>query len=96
MIHECNLNCHTMDPTKLNDLGIEDFGKWMPFIFHMDMVEAAKLTSEDVGSAIYGCTTVFTNAGDAYIIDTPYREFFDLFKEYNFEELRDPDNDLEL
>jgi hypothetical protein len=96
MIHECNLNCHTMDPVKLNDLGIEDSGKWMPFIFHMDIVEAAKLTTEDKDLATYGCTTIFTNAGDAYIIDTPYMEFFELFKEYNFEELRDSDNDLEL
>ncbi len=96
MIHECNLNCHTMDPTKMSDLGIDDVGKWMPFIFHMDMVEAAKLTSEDKDMSTYNCTTIFTKGGDAYIIDTPYREFFDLFKEYNFENLVDPDNDLEL
>jgi hypothetical protein len=96
MIHECNLNCHTMDPTKMSDLGIDDVGKWMPFIFHMDMVEAAKLTSEDKDMSTYNCTTIFTKGGDAYIIDTPYREFFDLFKEYNFENLVDPDSDLEL
>jgi hypothetical protein len=85
-----------MDPTKMSDLGIDDVGKWMPFIFHMDMVEAAKLTSEDKDMSTYNCTTIFTKGGDAYIIDTPYREFFDLFKEYNFENLVDPDNDLEL
>lgn len=94
MMHECNLNCHTIDPTKIDVLGIEDEGKWMPFIFHMDMVEAAKLTSDDADSSIYGCTTVFTRNGDAYIIDTPYQEFFKLLKEFNFEPSSDEDLDL--
>jgi len=97
MVHECNLNCHSMDVTKMEDLGIEDKGKWMPFIFHMDMVEAAKLTSEDPDLPTFNCTTVFTKAGDAYIIDTPYKEFFQLFKEYNFEEpTSSSDGDLEF
>ena len=96
MIHECNLNCHSMDPKDIDNLGIEDAGKWMPFIFHMEMVESAKLTSEDVDMATYGCTTIFTKTGDAYIIDTPHKEFFKLFKEYNLEETIDPDSDLEL
>jgi hypothetical protein len=85
-----------MDPTKLTDLGINDEGKWMPFIFHMEMVEAAKLTSEDVDMPTYGCTTIFTKNGDAYIIDTPYQTFFNLLKEYYAEEAIDPENDLEL
>ena len=97
MIHECHLNCHSMDLSKLDDLGIEDSGKWMPFVFNISMVEAAKLTSEDKDMPTYNCTTIFTNSGDAYIIDTPYREFFNLFKEYH----TDPDpetdgSDLEL
>ena len=96
MIHECNLNCHTMDPSKMGDLGIEDNGKWMPFLFHMDMVEAAKLTSDDVDAPTFGCTTIFTRGGDAYIIDTPYKEFFKLYKEYNFENPGDDSLDLEL
>ena len=80
--HECNIHCHTMDVTKLSDLGIEDVGKWMPFIFHMDTVEAAKLSSDDESLLMYNCTTVFTKSGDTYIIDTPYQKFFSLFKEY--------------
>jgi len=98
MLHECNLNCHTMDPTKMSDLGIEDNGKWMPFIFHMDMVEAAKLTSDDEDMSTYGCTTIFTRGGDAYIIDTPYREFFDLLKEFNISTTEEDSDssDLEL
>ena len=82
MIHECNLNCHTMDPSKLGDLGLEDGGKWMPFIFDMEMVEAAKLTSDEEDQSTYGCTTIFTRHGEAYIIDTPYKEFFSLLKSY--------------
>lgn len=86
-----------MDPTKMNDLGIEDSGKWMPFIFHMGMVEAAKLTSDESPMPTYGCTTIFTNTGDAYIIDTPYSEFFELFKKYNTELPEDDSSsDLEL
>lgn len=82
MLHECNLNCHTMDPTKMSDLGIEDGGKWMPFIFDMDMIEAAKLTSDEEDQSTYGCTTVFTKHGEAYIIDTPYLKFFKILKDY--------------
>ncbi len=98
MIHICNLNCHTIDIGKMSDLGIEDSGKWMPFIFLMDMVEAAKLTSDDEEMSTYGCTTIFTKAGDAYIIDTPYDKFFGIFKEYYLDESAptDPENDLEL
>ena len=97
MLHECHLNCVTMDITKLDELGIEDLGKWMPFIFHMSMVEAAKLTSDDKDLSTYGCTTIFTNAGDAYIIDTPCEEFFKLFKKYNKDiDIEDDSSDLEL
>jgi hypothetical protein len=77
-------------------MGIEDNGKWMPFIFHMDMVEAAKLTSDESPIPTYGCTTIFTRSGDAYIIDTPYQEFFQLFKEYNNSLDDDSSSDLEL
>jgi hypothetical protein len=71
-----------MEPAKMDALGMEDKGKWMPFMFHMDIVEAAKLSSEDEDLLMYNCTTIFTKAGDTYIIDTPYQKFFSLFKEY--------------
>jgi len=96
MLHECSLNCHSIEISKAESLGIKDEGKWMPFIFHMDMVEAAKLTSEDEDMNVYGCTTVFTKTGDAYIIDTPYRDFFSLLKQYYEEEASSSENDLEL
>lgn len=96
MIHECNLNCHTIDPSKADLMGIDDEGKWMPFIFDVDIVDAAKLTSDDVSSPLHNCTTIFTKGGDAYIIDTPYEKFFAIFKEYHFTETSDSDNDLDL
>lgn len=84
MIHECNLQCYTKSLEELEILGkTEDPGKWMPFIFEMSMVKAAKLTSEDIDATTYGCTTIYTHDGDSYIIDTPYREFFAKYKEFN-------------
>jgi hypothetical protein len=32
---------------------------------------------------VNGCTTIFTEPGDTYIIDTPYIEFMPLFKDYH-------------
>lgn len=96
MLHECNLNCHTMDLSKLSDLGIDDDGKWMPFMFDMDIVEACKLTSDDEDLLTYDCTTIFTRGGDAYIIDTPYRTFFNILKEYHSSTTDENENDLEL
>lgn len=83
MVHQCRVQCHTMDSKTAESLGIEDDGKWMPFIFTMDMIDAAKLTSDEEGAFVYNCTTIFTNTGDTYIIDTPYLEFFKKFAEYN-------------
>lgn len=97
MTHECNLNCHSMEFSKLENLGIDDTGRWMPFIFHMSMVEAAKLTSDESPMPTYGCTTIFTTSGDAYIIDTPYKEFFELYKQFNADDIEnDSSLDLEL
>lgn len=84
MIHECNLQCYTMSLEDLELLGKkEDPGKWMPFIFEMSMVKAAKLTSEENDAFTYGCTTIYTHDGESYIIDTPYKEFFAKYKEFN-------------
>jgi hypothetical protein len=48
----------------------------------MDMIEAAKLTSDEEDQPTYGCTTIFSKHGEAYIIDTPYKEFFSILKSY--------------
>jgi hypothetical protein len=91
-----------MDAKTAELTGAEDSGKWLPFIFFMDIVDAAKLSSDEEDSPTYGCTTIFTTQGDTYIIDTPYEKFFKLFSEWNIiqinindEDLND-DNDLEL
>ena len=81
-VHSCNLHCHTLDPEKMELMGLEDKGKWMPFTFHMDMVIACKLTSDD-DENLTDCTTIFTESGEAYIIDTSYTEFSKTFTNYH-------------
>ena len=83
MIHKCKVQCHTIDPKTVELTGMKDSGKWMPFIFFMDMVEAAKLSSDEEDHEAYGCTTIFTTQGDTFIIDTPHEEFFKKFAEWN-------------
>lgn len=106
MVHQCKVQCHAID-TKTSELtGLEDPGKWLPFIFNMDIIDAAKVASDEEDSATYNCTTIFTNTGSTLIIDTPYEEFAKKFAEYNtlqfiikdkdnFDDLSD-DTDLEL
>lgn len=98
MTHECKLNCRTMDSKQAELLGVEDPGKWLPFIFHMDIVDAAKLTTDDETENMYGCTTIYAKNGEYYMIDTPYEKFFELFKAYSttiiFEE--DDTSDIEF
>lgn len=102
MIHNCKVQCHTMNLKDMESLGIEDNGKWLPFIFDMEMVEAAKLSSDETDSPTYNCTTIFTRSGDTYIIDTHPEEFFKKFTEWNNFSILDKedegldDGDLEL
>lgn len=82
-VHSCNLHCHTIDPTKLERMGIDDDpGQWMPFSFLMDSVASCKLTSNEEELLVYNCTTIFTVDGDTYIIDTPYEDFQQKFTRY--------------
>ena len=102
MIHKCKVQCHTIDPKTVELTGLEDKGKWLPFVFNMDVIDAAKLSSDEEDSPTYNCTTVFTSNGDTFIIDTPYEEFLKKFDQYNSiqiiikEEDEDDDDDLEL
>lgn len=83
MIHACNIHCHTMDLDQADLMGLKDKGKWLPFAFHMDIVVACKLTTDDEEEeSLHGCTTVFTDSSDTYIIDTPYEIFLPLFQMY--------------
>ena len=101
MIHQCKLNCRSLDPAQSDILGIEDPGKWLPFAFHMSVVVAIKLTTDDDNLPTVGCTTVFTDGGDSYIIDTPFNKFNKIFVDFNADLIIDVDddsneNDLEL
>lgn len=82
MTHRCNVQCHSMEAQSSELLGIEDEGKWMPFLFDLDMVDAIKLTSDDKDATTYRCTTLFTNQGDTYIIDTDFEQFAKIFIDY--------------
>ena len=83
MIHLCSINCRTMEPNMTEALGVSDPGKWMPFAFKMGIVDGVKLTSDEEDHELFGCTTIFTDTNDAYIIDTPYKKFLKIFLEYN-------------
>lgn len=99
MIHECKIHCHTMDLAKAELMGFIDQGKWLPFAFHMDMVSAIKMTSDDEEEPTYNCTTVFGDAGETYIIDTPYKKFLKIWQDYvllNTDDMSEQEEDLEL
>ena len=95
MTHQCKVQCHTMDPKTVELTGAEDKGKWLPFIFNIEIVDGAKLTSDEEDSPTYNCTTIFTTQGDTYIIDTPYEEFFKKFDKFNSLQIiiKDEDDD---
>lgn len=82
MVHSCNINCYSMDDGKAERLGVKDEGKWLPFIFDINIVDAIKLTTDDIEESTYDCTSVYTDKGDIYIIDTPFKKFSEIFKEY--------------
>jgi hypothetical protein len=75
-----------MDLDKADLMGLTDKGKWLPFAFHLDIVSACKLTTDDEEETVYNCTTVFTDQGDSYIIDTPFTEFQTIFQLYHTSE----------
>lgn len=83
LIHQCKIHCHSIDPGQLDLMGVDDVGKWMPFAFHLDIVVAIKLSTDEEDLLPYNCTTVFTENGDTYIIDTPYTEFEQIFLEHH-------------
>jgi hypothetical protein len=97
MIYECQVFCHTGEP------GVEDIfgkdengGKWMPFAFDISLVDAIKLSSDSIDDFTYKCTTVFLQGGDTYIIDTKYRDFLMLWRDYKNDVDLPNEDDLEL
>ena len=75
MVHECNIHCRTVDLDKAEALGMSDQGHWLSFAFLIETIVACKMASDDPDNITFECTTIFTDQGDAYIIDTPYSIF---------------------
>ena len=84
-VHTCNLHCHALDPLQAEAMGIKDPGKWLPFDFHMGIVVGCKMASDDPEEPVYQCTTLYTEEGNVFIIDTPHAVFRKLFTAYNDE-----------
>jgi hypothetical protein len=84
-VHKCKVECHVMPPSDLEAMGLpaSTESKWLPFIFDMGMVRAAKLSTDEEDHSSYNCTTIFTHDGDSFIIDTPFEEFSQKFVEYS-------------
>ena len=82
MVHECNIHCRALSSDQEELLGMEDQGKWLPFIFEMEMIEGAKQASDDEDNPVFNCTTLYCKSGDSYNIDTPYEVFFKKFTKY--------------
>jgi len=95
MVHETNVWCHT-DPKTAELTGKTDDGKWLPFVFSMEIVEAIKLSTDDEESPLYNCTTLFTVQSDTFIINTPFAEFSKKFVQYNSLIIMKSDDDVEL
>lgn len=97
MIHECNVYCHTSESELMDLLGKDDVnGKWLPFAFPMDVIEAIKMSTDEEDSGAYGCTTIFMQSGDSYIIDTKYTAFLKVWKEFIMVDEENGDDDLSL
>jgi hypothetical protein len=62
----------------------------------MDIVVAIKLSTDEEDLLPFGCTTVFTESGDTYIIDTPFDEFEQIFLYYHEEDMPSPNREASL
>lgn len=83
MIHRCKVQCHTINPTEMDLFGMkDDNGKWLPFAIDLGVVTAAKVSTDEIGEPTYNCTSIFTNTGDTFILDTHYSDFMDKWESY--------------
>jgi len=97
MIHKCNVHCHSVDPKDKELMGLEDDGKWLPFAIDMDIIVACKLSTDEEEELAYNCTTIFTEYGDTFILDTLYEDFIVKWEDYiNGVDEVNPSDDLEL
>lgn len=96
MIHRCKVQCHTVNPTEMDLLGIkEDEGKWLPFAIDLNSISAIKMSTDERGEPTYRCSTIFCRDGSSYILDTPYFDLVDKWEQYDREIWENDDNDPE-
>jgi hypothetical protein len=80
--HECKVYCHSIPQEQADILNITDNGKWLPFTIYLGCVNAFKMSTDEDEDGTQYCTTVYTDAGDIYILDTPYAKFNEIWKKF--------------
>ena len=80
--HECKVYCHSIPQEQADILNITDNGKWLPFTIYLGCVNAFKMSTDEDEDGTQYCTTVYTDAGDIYILDTPYSKFNEIWKKF--------------
>lgn len=98
MIYECKVYCHSLPPDLEDILGKsnDDEGKWLPFAIDISLIDAIKMSSDEADHMSYKCTTLFMSSGDTYVIDTKYKDFLKIWKEYKNQIDIIEDDDLNL
>lgn len=82
-IHKCKVQCHTVNPTDMDLLGIkEDQGKWLPFAIDLGIINAIKMSTDDKGEPTYKCSAIFCADGNTFILDTPYYNLVEKWENY--------------
>lgn len=95
--HECKVYCHSLPQEQAEALNITDSGKWLPFTVYLGCINAFKMSTDEDEEGTQFCTTVFTETGDAFILDTPYHEFSKIWKKFiSGEEESSEEGDIDL
>jgi hypothetical protein len=74
--------CHSITPEQAEVLNITDSGKWLPFTIYLGCINAFKMSTDEDEEGTQYCTTVYTDTGDIYILDTPYPKFNTIWKKF--------------
>jgi hypothetical protein len=102
MFHECKVYCHAIPEEHAKALGMDNpVGKWLPFTIYLGCINAFKMSTDEDEDGTQYCTTVYTDTGDIYILDTLYKEFNTIWKKFMVDEYfpndePSSDGDLEL
>ena len=80
MVHKCRVQCHTVNPSDMDLMGIkQDTGKWLPFAIDLGVINCIKMSTDDSDELVYKCSTVFCSDGSSFILDTPYDEMVEIW-----------------